>query len=227
MSKGFIGALVAIVVILGGIFFLTQDKASSPGTDDTGNGAVQTSNHTQGEGTDGVTLVEYGDFQCPACASYYPIVKEIKEAYGDRITFQFVHFPLTQIHPNAMAAHRAAEAAGLQGRFWEMHDMIYEQQQAWSLVNNAVSIFEGYAEQLGLDMDKYRADVSSAAVAATINADVRAAQAIGATSTPTFTINGEVVEQNPRNIDEFKALIDDAIAGSGDEQPAAQPASEE
>lgn len=209
MSKQFFAALLVVVAVLGGIFFLNQKQASAP---DGGGNAAQTTTHTQGEGTAGVTLVEYGDFQCPACGAFYPIVQEIKAKYGDQITFQFRHFPLSQIHPNAFAAHRAAEAAGLQGKFFEMHDLLYERQQAWSTASNAVETYNGYAEELGLNIDQFKQDFSSASVNATINADIRAGQEIGATSTPTFVLNGQKLEELPRDQAGFNKLIDDAIA---------------
>lgn len=210
MSKRFIVTLMAIIAVLGGIFFLNREEAGAP--DNGGDNTVQTSNHTQGEGTAGVTLVEYGDFQCPACGAYYPIVKGVKAKYGDKITFQFRHFPLSQSHPNAFAAHRAAEAAGLQGKFFEMHDLLYERQQAWSAVNNPVDTLNTYAEELGLDVEKFKQDFSSAAVNATINADIRAGQEVGANSTPTFVLNGDKIEELPRDQESFNKLIEDAIA---------------
>lgn len=214
MNKRFILTVLAVIAAMVGVFLLTREEAGAP--DGGSDNAAQTSNHTQGEGTAGVTLVEYGDFQCPACGAYYPIVKEVKAKYGDQITFQFRHFPLSQIHPNAFAAHRAAEAAGLQGKFFEMHDLLYERQQAWSTANNPVDTFNTYAEELGLDMEKFRQDFSSAAVNATINADIKAGQDIGATSTPTFVLNGQKLNELPRDQEGFNQLIEDAIAAQSE-----------
>src|SRR5690606_23603180 len=114
-NKFFIGILVAIAVVFG--FVLIRDRDNST-TNNTDTPSSQTaSNHVKGSDASGVVLVEYGDFQCPACGAYYPILKQIYEEYKDRITFQFRHFPLIQIHPNAMIAHRAAVAADKQGKF--------------------------------------------------------------------------------------------------------------
>ncbi len=209
MTKEFFIVVVVIVLGLFGIFTLTKDK------EDTGGGSTKSaepSNHTVGAGEKKVTLVEYGDFQCPACKSYHPIVKEIKDTYGDEITFQFRHYPLNQIHPNAFIGSRAAEAAGKQGKFFEMHDLLYEQQESWSAGSNPTAILETYATQLGLNMDQFRADMASAETASVINADVKAGQALGANSTPTFAINGRKIDENPRSFEDFKKLIDEEIA---------------
>lgn len=211
MNKQFFLIVGVVVAALVGLFVVTgnkNDQQSGQQPDQS-----QASNHTQGAGNKKVTLVEYGDFQCPACKSFYPLVKEIKKIYGDDITFQFSHFPLSQIHQNAFAAHRAAEAAGKQGKFFEMHDLLYENQDSWSSLPDPSQVFTGLAQQLSLNMDQFNSDVASEAVNSTINADVKLAQQAGATSTPTFTINGEKI-QNPQSLEEFKKLIDDAIAKS-------------
>lgn len=209
MSKNFFATLLAVIAILGGIFWFSAKKSEAPAN---GNTTAQASNHVQGAGNKGITLIEYGDFQCPACGGYYPMLKQIKAKYGDDIKFQFRNFPLIQIHPNAMAGHRAAEAADLQGKFFEMHDMLYERQPMWASSTNVTKIFEGYAEELGLDMTKYRQDVSSSAINDIINADIKEGQKIGANSTPTFVINGRKLDQNPRSFEEFNKLIDEEIA---------------
>lgn len=207
-NRFFITLLVIIAGVCGFIVYNNQKKS-----DDGANVAstVQASDHVKGSDSSGVVLVEYGDFQCPACGSYYPIVKQVYEQYKGQITFQFRNFPLVQIHPNAMLAHRAAEAAGKQGKFWEMHDKLYETQQSWSATTSAATVFESYAQQLGLDMEKYKADAASQAINDVINADIREAQKIGASSTPTFVLDGVKI-QNPRTVEDFAKVIDEAIA---------------
>lgn len=211
MSKEFIAVIIVVVVGLFGLFTVTK-KDNTNGNNTSSNS--QPTNHTEGSGTEGVTLVEYGDLQCPACKSYYPIVKQIKEEYGDKITFQFRHFPLNQIHPHAYQAARAAEAAGNQGKFFEMHDLLYENQESWASLSDVTSIFESYAQQLELDMGQYKQDVISAEVGAAIDADIKEGQKLGANSTPTFIINGQKIDKNPQSLDEFKALIDSKIEES-------------
>ncbi len=194
--------IMAILVVgFGAIIYFNRQDAPEAG---------EVSNHVIGEGTSGVTLIEYGDFQCPSCGQYFPVVDSIKEIYGDEISFQFRHFPLIGSLPNSMSAHRAAEAAGLQDQFFPMHDLIYERQQSWSQADNAAQIFEGYAEELELDMEQYRADVGSSEVLATINADRERADEHGVTGTPSFYINEEPIE-NPQDASEFFAVIDEYI----------------
>lgn len=207
--------MVALVVIFIGVvvFGKSNDESATNSPD-----SQQGSNHILGAGTDGVTLVEFGDFQCPACRSYFPVVQQVKDKYGDRIKFQFRHFPLVQIHQNAMVAHRAAEAAGRQGKFWEMHDLLYERQQSWQDSNNPTAIMEDYASELAINVDKFKTDFASESVNDTISADIKAGQAVGAKSTPTFTLNGQVIENLPTDVAGFSQLIDEQIANQGNQQ---------
>ncbi len=209
MSNRFLVILVACAAIFAGLLFAGKKQANAPTSN--GNSSVQASNHVQGKGTTGVVLVEYGDFQCPACGAYYPIVKQVKQKFGDQITFQFRNFPLIQIHQNAMAAHRAAEAANKQNKFFEMHDMLYERQKSWEQVTNPMPIFESYAQELGLNVGQFKSDVSSSAINDIIQADIREGQALKATSTPTFVLNGKKLDTNPRDFESFSKLIEDAI----------------
>lgn len=210
MNKQFFGIIVVVIGILVGVFALTggnKDKSNSGGN----GGGGQPSNHVTGPENSKVTLIEYGDFQCPACKSFFPIVGQLKQEYADKVKFQFRHYPLVQIHPNAFLGSRAAEAAGKQNKFFEMHDLLYENQETWSKSPNPTPLLEGYATQLSLDLNKFKSDLNSSSVADTINADAKAAQALGATSTPTFVLNGKRIEKNPQSLDEFKKLIDEQL----------------
>lgn len=213
MDKRFLGILVAVVVVLGGVFWFTRDKSQTNTSSNNGNsnGNVQPSNHTYGEGKSGVTLTEYADFQCPACGAYFPIVKEVKEKYKDQVTFQFRSFPLVKLHQNARAAHRAAEAAAKQGKFWEMHDLLYENQQSWESLPDPKSAFEGFAQQIGLNIDQYNKDFASDEVNDIINADFSEGSKLGVNSTPTFFLNGKKVTDNPQDVAGFSKLLDEAI----------------
>ena len=155
MSKQFWVMLAVVAVVLGGIFVVTNKKnANAPAV----NSTAAVTKHIEGNGKSGVTLQEYGDFQCPVCGVFYPITKQIVDTYKDQIYYQFSHLPLTQLHPNAFAASRAAEAAGLQGKFFEMHGLLYQNQATWSQASNAQSAFNAYAEQLGLNMTQFKSD---------------------------------------------------------------------
>lgn len=213
MSKSFWGIVIGVIVVLVGIFALTGDKTEAPST--SGN-SKSTTEHVQGKGTSGVTLIEYGDFQCPYCQQYFPTLKQIKADYGDQIKFQFRHFPLVSLHQNAFAASRASEAAGLQNKFWEMHDMLYQTadpngQSGWVASSDATAIFNQYAKQLGLNVEQFKKDFGSSKVNSAINADMAAGNKLGITGTPTFYLNGKKVEVN-NDVASFKKIIDAEIA---------------
>lgn len=225
MDKRFMAILVVVVLALGGLYFSSHKKTESNGSNNAAQGSV--SNHTMGAGKKSVTLIEYGDYECPACGAYYPLVKQVVAEYGDDITFQFRNFPLDSIHLNARAGARAAEAASLQNKFWEMHDMLYEQQQSWTKSSNPTEVFQGYAKQLGLDVAKFKTDYQSDKVNGTINADISAGQKIKAVSTPTFQLNGKVIDsetqQTMGSVAGFKKVIEAEIAKKNPGTPAAAP----
>lgn len=202
--KQIIITTLVIVAIIGGAIFLSNNKSG----DDGGQAAVG-SNNVFGNTEGVVTLIEYGDFQCPACGQFYPIVKQVKEQLKEDLRFEFKHFPLSQIHPNAIAAHRASQAAATQGKFWEMHDLLYESQSAWNTVSNPATIFEQYATQIGLDKEKYSLDFANSDTLRIINADVAEAKSKGATGTPTFYLDGELIDDLTQvsSVDSFVALI--------------------
>jgi protein-disulfide isomerase len=209
MSNRFFITLLVVIAGVVGIFAFTKQKNTDTGS--TGSSNSQPTNHVRGEGKSGVVLVEYGDFQCPACGQYYPLIEELVSKYKDQITFQFRNFPLIQIHPNAMVAHRAAEAAEKQGKFWEMYNKLYQTQDQWSSGSNAGTIFESFATELGLDIVKFKSDVNSPDANSSINADIKEGQKLGVTSTPSFILDGVKID-NPRSLEDFTKLIDEAIA---------------
>jgi protein-disulfide isomerase len=170
-----------------------------------------------------VTLIEYADYQCPGCASEHPKLKAILEDYKDKIRFVFRNFPLTTIHANAKAAAGATEAAGLQGKYWEMHNKIYENQSAWSSLSDSerTSFFANYAKDLGLDVNKFNTDIASQAISDKINYDKSLGDKAGVKSTPSFYLNGTSLNgdiNNPNNEPvwgddtKFKAAIDAELA---------------
>jgi protein-disulfide isomerase len=211
MSKQFLLILMAVVVVFGGLLFFNKRDTGSTNGGDSGDAAVLSENKTE-EGSTGVVLIEYGDFQCPACRQFFPVIQQLKEEYKGKVTFQFRHFPLTEIHQNALISSRAAEAAAMQNKFWEMHDLLYENQDSWAQSTNPTPIFEGFAKQLQLDEAKFNEDMKSEAVNNIIQADRNYAKEQGFSSTPTFELDGKKIEENPTSYDAFKKLIDDAIA---------------
>lgn len=173
-------------------------------------GIVSEADWVKGNLAAAVTLIEYGDFQCPACASYFPLVKQLSEDFSDNLRIVYRHFPLRSIHPKAQISGQASEAAGLQGKFWEMHDLLYERQTNWVNDKNYEDLFVQYAGELELDIDKFKEDFKSDAVEDKVNGDYLSAKGAGLTGTPTFFLNGERIT-NPRNYDNFKTLINEAL----------------
>lgn len=157
-----------------------------------------------------VVLTEYSDFQCPACAAYYPMIMEMTEVFGDDLAFVYRHLPLKQIHFQAELAAQAAEAAGKQDMFWEMHDMLFDRQAEWSNNRGARNLFAQYAQDLGLDADRFARDMSSQEVRSKVEADYLNALSLRLDSTPTFFLQGERIA-NPASPDEFEALIAQAL----------------
>lgn len=228
MNKiGWIIFSVVVVLILGGLVAWT--RIANPPIDLTGvenNSVIAASNqngniadHTSGSTSNKILFIEYGDYQCPSCGGAYPNVKTLMEEYGDDVTLVFRNFPLTAIHPNARAAAAVAEAAGLQGKFWEMHDKLYETQNDWSSLDASkrTTVFNGYAQTLGLDMDKFAADVAGKEVAQKINFDLALGKNNDVAATPTFFLNGEKVDDETSsgivqgNLDAIKAKLDELV----------------
>lgn len=212
MNNRFILILAACVIgFLGILFFTKKDSNKSNGGTNNQNSSVQ-SNHVTGNTQSKVTLVEFGDFECPACYKFFPILEQVRAKYKDKIAFQFRHLPLVEIHKNALIGARAAEAAGMQGKFFEMHDSLYTNQQSWSQASDPTSYFVQYAKELGLDEQKFKADLVSEQVNKIIQADRTYAKDQGFNSTPTFLINGKKLEDAQNSIDYFSQQIDQALA---------------
>lgn len=174
-----------------------------------------------------VVLIEYGDFACPGCANAFPDVSKIKEEYKDNLAFVFRNLPLTSIHPNALAAATAAEAAGQQGKFFEMHDKLYQNQTNWDRISadQRSGVFEGYARELSLNIDRYRSDVTSDAVKQKIERDRALARKAQADATPTFILNGQKLDETKWNTFEaFNQTIRNALTRAGVQLPEEEAA---
>jgi protein-disulfide isomerase len=210
VTKQFWALIAVVVVVMVGVFAFSGHKSGTS----SGSGQAKLSEHITGKGQKGVTLIEYGDFQCPACEGYEQTVEQVRSKYADDIYFQFRNFPLTNLHPNAFAAARAAEAASLQGKFWEMHDLLYAQVnwQQWTQSSNPSDYFNRYATQLGLDVNKFKDDFASDAVNGTVNADLNEANRLGLNGTPSFFLDGKKLDSVQPDINAFSKLIDAEIA---------------
>lgn len=212
MSKRTVLIAVVIVAAVAGFLFLTRPAEEAAGTP---------TNHQYSQGSSGIVLIEYGDFQCTACGGYYPIVKQIKDLYKDTVTFQFRHLPLESLHVNARAAARAAEAAAKQGKFWEMHDQLFETQRSWGEVGDPLGVFSGYAEALGLNVEQFKTDYVSAGVNASINADLAEFDKTNEPkSTPTFFLDGKKFDPDG-TFEGFTKVINEALQAKGITPPQA------
>lgn len=148
--------------------------------------AVNSSDHIFGNSNASIELVEYGDYECPYCGRAYPIVKDIQQKLGSELKFVFRNFPLSKIHPHAFSAAVATEAAGLQNKFWEMHDIVFENQKALDVEN----IFL-YANSIGLDLERFKNDIQQKPLIEKVEKDFETGLRSGVNRTPTFFINGQ------------------------------------
>ncbi|MDO8509868.1 MAG: DsbA family protein [bacterium] len=183
-------AMIVGLVLFGGKPIGPQTKIST-----TPPKAVSASDWIRGDITAQVVIVEYSDFQCQACGAYYPILKRLKEKFGAQVGFVYRHFPLSVVHSKANIAAMASEAAGQQGKFWEMHDLLFERQKAWSGDFNVKETFIGYARELQLEENKFSSDLDSATLQDKISASYDEGISIGINGTPTFYLNSERIPE--------------------------------
>lgn len=237
-TRWIVFALVCVLTLGGLVLFSKKDAVN---VDDLN--AAQPINATDealgdqvyGKKDSKVVLIEYGDFQCPGCGGAYAQVKAIKEEYKDQIAFVYRHFPLTTIHPNALAAATAAEAAGLQGKFWEMHDKLFEMQNTWGNVDPSqrTEIFAQYAMQIGLMVDPFKNDLSNPKIASKISRDRALGNKLGVSSTPTFFLGEEkLTDEEVSDIVQkdgslIRKKLDEALKKNGIALPAKPAATEE
>lgn len=203
-----VGVLLVTGLIIFGLVSIQKNKANLA----TVSLVLSEDDHILGPSDNKAVLVEYSDFQCPGCAAYWPMLKQLKSEYGDNLSLVYRHFPLRNIHPNADAAAQAAEAAGLQSKFWEMADMIFEGQSEWGKSENATEIFKEYATRLGLDIQKFTDDFDSEKIKEKIEKNYQEARSLNLPGTPSFFLNGKQIT-NPSSYEGFKKLIEDQLAG--------------
>jgi len=206
-TKPLIVILVAVVVAAGlAVYWSRQSSASGAGA----NASIEANaggGHIKGKESAPVTLVEFGDYQCPACGSYYPIVEELLRRYPDKVKLEFHHYPLVQMHPYALPAAKDAEAAADQGKFWEMHDLIYKNQPLWSRSPNPEVQFLAYAADLGLDANKFMQAMKSPDIEKRILEDIQRGSTAKVAFTPTFIVNGRLLDPSPTGVDEFAVAV--------------------
>jgi protein-disulfide isomerase len=169
--------------------------------------------HAEGPADAPATLEEFGDFQCPPCGVVHPVLKQMEKEFGPKLRIIFREFPLVPTHAHALAAARAAEAAGLQGKFWPMHDIIYENQKEWKDVFDVRPVFEGYATKVGLDLDGFRGDLSSSKVQDRITEDGKRGRSLNVKGTPTVFLNGREVPFESLAPEKLRVLIQKEVGG--------------
>lgn len=207
MNKiGWIIFTTVVIVLLGGLIAWTrianppidvsnvENNSIIAASDQNGN----IGDHTKGSDKNEIILVEYGDYQCPSCGQAFAGVNTVIDEYNDDVTFVFRNFPLTSIHPNAKAASAVAEAAGLQGKYWEMHDVLYTNQDDWSTLDASkrTDVFTQYATTIGLNIDTFKTDLTSKPVNQKINFDMAVGKKVNVSATPTFFLNGEKLDES-------------------------------
>lgn len=215
-AKTIIGiGVVTLTILVMGVIFLTKNSSSSssksrtqPDTDNVFDQATLIRSDSEKLGSDSakVKIVEFGDYQCPACGQAYPDVKRMTQDYEGKIELVFRNFPLPQ-HHNAPMAAEAAEEAGIQGKFWPMHDKLYETQSQWSDLSNPLDTFTQFGQSLNLNLDQFKTDVSNNKFQDNIQQGISDGNSVGVSATPTFFINGKRYT-GVLSYDDFKAIID-------------------
>jgi protein-disulfide isomerase len=210
-----IGIIATVILIAGGVFLMSRGSSSGakqissdilvPKNAYIAGGIVQGS-YLPASSTAKLTLVEFGDYECPACIEYHPFVKQILSDFSGQVNYVFRNFPLSQ-HANAPISAYAAEAAGLQGKYWQMHDKIYESTTEWVASTDAKSIFIGYAGALGLDIKKFTGDIDSDAIKNKVQSDISDGNLVKLNATPTFYLNGVKVGSLTGSYANFKSII--------------------
>ena len=204
---------VVAIAIVGGIVWLSvtgsQKKEEVTNTLTT----VVNDDYVKGSKNASVTLIEYIDFECEACGAYFPLVKQLEKEFPNDLKIVLRYYPLPG-HKNGLPAALAVEAASQQGKFFEMHDLLFTEQKKWGEKPAPTpEVFEGYAEELGLDMFKFKQDVAAQSVKDRVQRDVDSGTKLGNTGTPSFYLNGQKI-QNPRSLEDFKTLIQAEILKS-------------
>lgn len=205
-KKAIVGAslVAAVVLLVAGAWVLQQQELTIENV---------SKDPSKGSDTAQVVVAEYADFQCPACAAVAPVVNSLMETYGDRVRFEYNDFPLPQ-HEYAPDAAIAGQCAFEQGKFYELHDILYSRQSAWSAAlthESAQNTIRSYAEEVGVDMTAFDACVTRSDIAATVDEDIAEARKAGVNSTPTFFVNGKRVVDVPFS-SSLKKAIDEALA---------------
>lgn len=207
-----ITVLFTVVLMIVGIVVLSKTSNKPVSKSELDQRLVRTDSHITGKTDSTITLVEFSDFECPACGNYYPEFKRVEQKYQDRVKIVYRHFPLTSIHPLAQKAAEASEAASAQGKFWEYHDLLFEKQAEWSTLSQSKAIdrFIEYAQQIGItDINKFSTELRNGTYTARVNEDSADAKAIDVQGTPTVFLNSQ--QQDNPSFDNLSSEIDNLL----------------
>lgn len=206
--------LVVIIVVIGALWGVTKIASKTGGTGGVSNVSIPAINDQDwvlGNRNANAVLIEYSDFQCPACAAFSPVVEQLNKDFGDKLVIVYRFFPLITIHKNAMISSQAADAAGKQGKFWEIAKVIFENQIQWENNTTPKDVFIEYAHGLSLNVDKFQKDMESPETLSKIQKAYQDALDLKLEGTPTFFLNGKQLAKLPQSYDQFKTLIQNAI----------------
>ncbi len=203
MAGGVLAALAIAVFLSQG----TEEASPNPVTDQE---IPTASARIRGPENASLKLVEFGDYQCPSCRFYHGVVTELFRRFPNELELEFHHFPLISIHPNSVFAAIVAESAGEQDRFWEMHDLLFENQDQWATSSNPEALFISYAAQLGLDQNLFMRSLRATEIESRVLQDVTRARELAINAVPAFFLDGRQLTL-PRNIEEFEGLIYSAL----------------
>ena len=206
-KKIWIWGIIIVVLLLVVSFVVSKGNKQVDPASFTDVETFDDSPHIKGDPNAEIVLIEYSDFQCPACKAAAPAVADLVDVYGDRLAIEYRNFPLRQIHPNAQVGAQAAEAAAIQGKFWEMHDLLFERQSEWAESFNPERYFRDYAQELGLNGDRFRYDFGSDEVKNRVNTDADEAMALEVPGTPGLVYNGEVIDMNTFLAENFAPVV--------------------
>lgn len=201
------GTIIGVILLVGlwGVWKVLNGTSKPTQSEVAVDLKVNEADWQKGSASASATLVEYSDFQCPACKVYAPLIKEFSEKNKEKVKLVYRHYPLQQ-HKNAKVAAYYAEAAGMQNKFFEMHDKLFEGQSNWEESSKPEEVFVTYAEELKLDIEKLKKDADSATAKDSVNSDLNSGTAAGVNATPTFYFNGKKIS-SPQSLEEFEKLL--------------------
>jgi protein-disulfide isomerase len=203
------GGITLIFLIVIGVLIAAVSSPANP-TQNITIAPVSNRDIATGNSKAKVTLIEYADFQCPACAAYHPVINQLLDIYKDKLFYVYRMFPLEQAHPNALISAQAAYAAYKQGAFFNYDDLLYTNQNDWASSQDPQNTFVNYAQKLKLNVDKFKADMVSSEAQKYVKDSENEALSEGINQTPSFFINGKII-QNPNSLTDFQKLIDAAL----------------